>query len=157
MDLAKLRARIEEHEGRRHRMYRDSRGIATVGIGFNLTRGDAPAKLNQVGADWDKVLIGKESLSDAQVEKLLDLCLDEAIADAAWLVHKWGTLPETVQLVMVDLAFNLGRGKLETFRRFLRAINDRDWKTAAAELVASKWYHQTGVRARKLVAELAAV
>jgi len=41
------------------------------------------------------------------------------------------------------MAFNLGARLLE-FKKFLAAYNARDWKTAADEMMASKWANQVG-------------
>ena len=47
---------IKKHEGHKNHVYLDSEGKKTVGIGFNLTRPDAPAILKSIGADYDKVI-----------------------------------------------------------------------------------------------------
>lgn len=45
-------------------MYKDSLGIPTIGIGFNLKRSDAPKLIAGVGANYNKILAGSECLND---------------------------------------------------------------------------------------------
>ena len=47
LDLPRLRAAIERHEGRRKLAYRDSEGILTVGVGNNLEVDSAEQDLDR--------------------------------------------------------------------------------------------------------------
>jgi GH24 family phage-related lysozyme (muramidase) len=49
------------------KVYLDSRGIKTIGHGFNLERTGARAAIKAVGADYDRILNGTDSLTDAQI------------------------------------------------------------------------------------------
>ena len=62
---------MKKHEGVRSKKYIDSRGIPTVGVGFNLKRSDADQKLKSVGANPIKVKQGKQELTNNQIETLL--------------------------------------------------------------------------------------
>ncbi len=156
MDMAALRARTERYEGRRATMYLCPAGKPTVGVGFNLRRADARKKLASIGADLDAVMAGRP-LTEPQIERLLDLCLEDAIAGASALVRRWPSLPVTVREVLVDLVFNMGSAKVAGFPAFLAAIEAGDWSKAADELVDSRWYRQVGRRSREIVAELRSV
>ncbi len=56
---------------------------------------------------------------------------------------------ETRERALVNMAFNLG-GRLAGFKKFLKAVNARDWPTAAVEMMDSKWATQVGDRATRL-------
>jgi len=58
---------------------------------------------------------------------------------------------EAVQLVLVDMRFNLGPGRFRHFKKMIAAVNDQDFGRAAAEMKDSRWYTQVGQRARTLV------
>jgi lysozyme len=68
-------------------------------------------------------------------------------------------LSETRQLVLADMAFNLGvgpseedkDGKLLTFKNTLRAMQEGRYEDAAKGMEDSPWYRQVGRRAVKLV------
>ena len=72
---------IERHEGRRNEVYKDSLGIPTIGIGYNLRNATAKEDLAKVGANLKEVLRGKQ-LSDDQVNELFRMSLDRALKDA---------------------------------------------------------------------------
>ncbi len=57
-------------------------------------------------------------------------------------------MPPQVRLVLTDMAFNLGIKGLKGFKKMLQALRDEDYKLAAEELRDSKYYNQTGRRAR---------
>ena len=70
---------IEQHEGRRAKVYLDTAGHPTVGIGFNLDRADAGAKLSALGLDPGAVREGAVTLTDDQVDELFEPDLATAI------------------------------------------------------------------------------
>ena len=60
-----------------------------------------------------------------------------------------GGLPERVQRVVVNLAFQLGQSRLGKFVRFQAALEQGDWRGAARELEDSRLYRQTPKRVRR--------
>ena len=52
--------------------------------------------------------------------------------------------------VLVNMCFNLGAARLGTFKRFLAALDRRDFNAAADEMQDSLWYRQVGKRAERL-------
>ena len=66
---------IKKHEGHKNHVYLDSLGKKTIGIGFNLTRPDAPAILKSVGADYNKVIIGQQDLTDVLAKTLFQIII----------------------------------------------------------------------------------
>ena len=140
---------IEPHEGRRNVAYRDTVGIPTVGVGFNLNREDAPALLASVDADLARVVAGTP-LTNEQINSLFRHDVTSAMRVAANSVNGFQSLPAPVQQVLVDMAFNLGPTRLRGFRNMLDAINHRDYGRAADEMVNSRWYSQVGNRSREL-------
>ena len=140
---------IEPHEGRRSKVYLDTKGIPTVGIGFNLRRSDAGPKLKALGRDIKKIMSGQE-LTNQEIDQLFKSDVRSAIAHANAFTDL-SKHPKDVQLVLVDMAFNLGPEKLAQFRNFRMALNVKDYKKASKEMINSSWYHQVGNRSKKLV------
>lgn len=140
-------ALVMRHEGRRPCVYRDSRGIPTVGYGLNLQRSDAPAILGQLGISYDAVLRGKRCLSDAEMNTILQKDLDGWVtATCTRLATGWWSLPQPVQAVLKDMTFNLGSAGVSDFKRMWQAINAKNWRSAADEMVDSDWCRQVGSR-----------
>ncbi len=123
---AALVAQLERHEGKRLFPYLDTVGKWTVGIGRNLTdRGISEADCYR----W--------------LREDIDLAIRELTARYAW----FPLLDEVRQRVLIDMHVNLGMQRLKGFRKFLAAVERGDWRTAAAEMLDSKWARQVGRRA----------
>ena len=56
---------------------------------------------------------------------------------------------EIVQLVLCDMAFNLGLPKLKQFKLMLAAIESGDMEAAASELLDSNYARQVPNRAKR--------
>lgn len=142
---------IETHEGYRNKVYLDSLGIPTIGIGFNLLRPDAKAVLNRLGLDYNKVLSGQTILTDDQVKEIFQICLKIAYADVKKYIPSFDTLPKNIKLGLIDLSFNLGYNRLNKFVKTREYILKKDFKSAANELKNSKWSTQVGNRAKSII------
>lgn len=101
------------------------KGNPTIGIGRNLASTGitaaeatmlATADINRVAGDLDKAL--------------------------PW----WRGLSAGRQRQMMDLAFNMGPGRLMEFTHFLAAMQAGQWQDAVNELEQSEWWHQVGQR-----------
>ena len=142
--------RIKKHEGVKPKKYTDSRGIPTVGVGFNLRRPDADKKLKSVGANPIKVKQGKQSLTDYQMDTLLMGDLKTANQSASELVPNITSHPDRIQGVLTEMAFNLGKKGLSEFKNFLGLINTKKYDEASKEMLRSTWGKQVGKRAQTL-------
>ncbi len=140
---------VSRHEGSRSRVYDDSAGHPTVGIGFNLDRADARTAITNLGVDYDALRSGAVELTDQQVTQLFDRDLNQAVAAAERTVSNFNDLPANVQLVVVDMVFNLGEAGFSRFANAIEAIEARDFQRAATEMQDSAWYRQTGTRAQE--------
>ena len=147
---------IEPHEGRRNKVYSDSRGIPTIGIGFNLLRRDAPERLQKMGRDYDRIRSGQEQLTDQEINELFKTDIGSAHWNANAFVDFAGQ-PKEVQLILTDMAFNLGANGLNKFRELQKALNEKDYQRAAQEMINSRWYGQVGNRSKKLVKMMASL
>jgi lysozyme len=58
--------------------------------------------------------------------------------------------PDNIQVVLVNMCFNLGAPRLSKFKKFITAINDEQWIEAAVEMMDSRWARQVGPRAERL-------
>ncbi len=140
---------LRRNEGVRTAAYRDSLGIPTIGVGFNLKRKDARAVLADLGVSYDEVIAGK-AMSDVDVSRLLRFCIDECVADVRALVPTLDDMPIEAQLVLIDLRFNVGPKSFRGFnspRGTLFLFRNGHYKGAAIQLEGSKWARQVGSRA----------
>jgi len=121
-DLARLKRQLELHEGRRRRVYPDTRGIITVGIGRNLMAA---------------------SFSDDEIDLMFENDVARAIALLEHRAPWFRELDVVRQRVLIDMAFNLG-DRLFGFVNFLEAVRRRNWKRAVLEMQQSRWAFQVG-------------
>jgi len=143
MDLPLLEVELRRDEGIRYTRYIDTEGNPTCGVGHNLNASPLP-----IG--W------KFPLTDAQVDQLL--AHDLTVTFAALDLHLpwWRKLDEVRQRVVANLCFNMGIGDAATgkgllgFKNALGAMQRGSYAVAAAAMMASKWYAQTGDRAKRL-------
>lgn len=153
MDMGQARAWISRWEGRRNKTYIDTQGHPTVGVGFNLDAAGASAAIAALGLNYNQVRSGQQSLTDAQIDTLLDGSLTTAVQGAQGSVVNFNTqLSNDRQIVVVDMVFNLGAPKFSQFVLTIQAINNQDWATASQQMQQSAWYGQVGDRAKADVA-----
>ena len=130
MNVEKIRALLTLHEGRRNKMYLDSRGIQTIGIGHNLR---------------------DRTISDRAVDLIFEDDLDEHVADL-FRVFPWAKdLDEVRQAAAIDLVFNMGIQTLSTFKNTMAAFRVGNWEATALGLENSRWYTQVATRAPRIV------
>ena len=147
MDQTLIENLIAKHEGRRAKVYPDSRGIPTIGIGWNLTDKDSQDICDHFGLSLPGLLDGSILLTDAQIDEVFDYQLHEAISEAMSILPNFNTMPDTVQAVVVDLLFNMGLPRFSQFYNTILSLKNGNWEAAAENLRHSLWYTQVGHRA----------
>lgn len=140
MNIEKLRADLELDEGVKHEIYLDHLGLPTFGIGHLVTDSD-PEHGEDVGTP----------VSDDRVAEAFEQDIQITIEDCHKLYPDFSELPEEAQLVIANMCFNLGYPRLSKFKGMKRGVDNRDWDTAADEMVDSAWYRQVTNRAQRLV------
>ena len=152
------KTRIKRHEGVRLNAYKDSLGIWTIGVGFNLERQGANDALKKHGINPDMIWAaieearkaGRKStaplINDAQVDALLEDDVRDCLTDLRQLVPGFDAYPQSAQEVLADMRFQLGPARLRAFKNTVKAFQDRRWKDATAGMRASLAYKQTPER-----------
>lgn len=149
--ISSIIERVKKHEGVKFQRYLDSRGIPTVGVGFNLKREDADEKLKKIGLNATKVKKGSQKLTLQQVENLLVLDLENALAGARRILGPSSTNMSLPALgVLTEMVFNLGTTGVLKFDLFLKYFKIKKFRKAASEMLKSRWARQVGERAKNL-------
>lgn len=86
------------------------------------------------------------TLSDIQINTLFEHDLLESETYAKRFFSAFDELSAMRQIVLVDMAFNLGYTKLCKFVRFNAALVCQDYDTAANEMMNSAWAKQVKIR-----------
>jgi lysozyme len=131
-------------EGVVYEIYLDHLGYPTLGVGHLILENDLEHG-QEVGTE----------VSEQRVRNLFGVDLNTAIKECEVLYDDcWQVLPEAVQEILVNMMFNMGRPRLSKFKKMNAAIREGDWKTASVEGRDSRWYHQVGNRANRLMSRL---
>jgi GH24 family phage-related lysozyme (muramidase) len=140
MDLDMLKEQIIQDEGQCLAVYKCTEGHKTVGVGHMLKRIDPEFDFN-VG----------DTITQERSDELLEQDLDMTIKDCIHAIPTWDYLPEEVQLICANMIFNLGRSRFMEFALFRRALQNQDWKEAAAQMTDSLWHRQLPNRSTRLI------
>ncbi len=133
IDDEPLRQRLRLDEGVRLKMYQDSEGHNTIGVGRNL---DA------------------KGINPDECDLMLSNDIGDALRDAQ--SFPWfPVLNHARQRVIVNMLFNMGLSRFKTFKKMIAAIERHEFTTASDEMLDSKWSTQVGPRARRLAAQMA--
>ena len=149
-DRFKLMEKLIAHEGLRLTVYKDSLGIDTVGIGRNLQdRGISKEELDELDIpSIDHVYEYGITEADAMFLAQNDVqIVEEELLRAHPCVED---LDAVRQLVLVDMAFNMGVPRLCKFKKMWNAIHERKFDIAAKEMLDSRWATQVKSRSTKL-------
>jgi|TARA_R100000030_G_scaffold67700_1_gene51654 lysozyme len=139
MDRARLLEELMLDEGVIHEIYNDHLGYPTFGVGHLITEKDE---------EHGKPL--GTPVSEERVTECLNADVDIVCAELDKNMEWWRELNDTRQRVMANMCFNLGYPRLSKFKKFLAAVQEEDWETAAVEMMDSKWATQVGDRAVRL-------
>ena len=139
------------NEGNKPKVYEDSKGNRTIGIGFNLEDAGNKRFLKEQGIDINELFRGRE-LTDKETKILYNHSLRQAFADAQKFDPDLAKRPEAARMAIVDMAFNLGLTKLNKFKKMKAGLMNNDYQTAADEMVDSNWYKQVKSRGPRMVA-----
>ena len=138
------------HEGLRLQVYQDTLGIDTIGIGRNLEdRGITDEELDWMDMpSMDAVYEHGISEADAMYLAQNDVqIVEEELLRAHPCVED---LDAVRQLVVMDMAFNMGVPRLCKFKKMWNAIHEKKFDLAAKEMLDSRWATQVKSRAVKL-------
>ena len=130
MNYTKIKDQLIKHEGLRLKPYKCTAGKLTIGVGRNL---------DDVG------------ISEQEALDMLFNDVGKCLSDLREIFRQFDQLPENIQLVLVDMRFQLGPSRFRAFKAMIRAVNGLDWDEMARQMKASAWYLQVKNRADNLI------
>jgi len=138
IDLTKnFKDRVRLHEGCVEIVYLDSLGKATIGIGHLVQPHEKERYKEGV------------TLSQQEIDDLFDIDLNRAAAGAEELIGDI-ELPSVIELVLVEMVFQLGKKGVSKFKGMWKALSEKDFVQAAIEMRDSRWKLQTPGRCESL-------
>lgn len=147
MNINRLIDDLTHDEGIIHKVYLDSLGYKTLGIGHLITENDPQWIQNlKVGDPVPEAIIYSYFLKD----------VSKAIKNAHDIfgVEDWEKLPPAAQEVFINMTFNLGKGGFSKFRNTIKNAKKHDWEKVAEGMSKSLWARQVKSRAKRLIARI---
>ena len=125
---------IKQDKGLRLFPYRCPAGKLTIGFGRNLE---------------DRGISGLEAEALLQADIVT---VKHALEKRLGEVYK--TLDASRQSVLIQMGFQLGIEGMLAFKKMIQALKAKDYETASAEMLDSKWAKQTPGRAKRLAGQM---
>ena len=126
----KLKEILIQDEGMVLTPYLDSVGKLTIGVGRNISDN---------GITEDEALY----ILDNDIQSVLRFC-------EVFFRSIWNDLSEARKIVLASMVFNLGGTRIQSFKRMIQALYDKDYHQASAQMLDSKWAKQVKGRAVRL-------
>ena len=137
-----------------HVAYRDSKGIATIGYGFNLQDGAAAGVLRLVTTKTTADLIEKtQFLTEEEAQSLLLLAENVAITGVRSFFPDFDAIDLPRRVVLASMVYQFGAGGFGKFRRLIPAVEGRDWPTTVLSMEQSQWYKSDSPKRARRMAE----
>lgn len=147
------------NEGLKLKAYDCTSKKRTIGIGRNFQ--DVPFSMQEcielfgttsISFNTANQILSNRGITKEQAYMLLNnditKCIKQLERQPFW---KSVVDDENRKNAIIDLCFNMGINRLLEFKKTLAAITNKDWKTAADNLIDSKWYTQVGDRGDRIV------
>lgn len=140
MNYRNIETQLCLHEGVKLRVYKDTKGYDTLGVGYNVAARGMDEFERIIGR---KVVLSRTSDCITREEAMQVLGADVARVEKAVVLHfpTYLQLNEVRQRVVLDMAFNLGMKAL-AFKACIADVEHSDWSGAAKELFRSEWAYQ---------------
>jgi lysozyme len=141
MNLERLMESVKEHEGYRNKVYLDTLGKRTVGVGHLC-----------VEDFWEDDKEYEESF----LMEILQKDLQEAIRGAKELMdkHDCSDVDERAEEIIIEMVFQLGMKGVSKFKNMWKALSEHNYTGASYEMLDSKWAKQTPNRAKNMAAKM---
>ena len=142
MDMDRLLQSVKKHEGYRNKVYLDTLGKRTVGVGHLC-----------VEDFWED----DKEYEEKFLMTILKHDLQTAIKGADRVLVECPVLDDLAEEIIIEMVFQLGETGVSKFKNMIKALKIPDYQTAAIEMLDSKWAKQTPERAAGMSSEMAAL
>ena len=135
-DRSFAKGMIKQHEGLKLKVYKDTKGLKTIGYG-HLIDADSPT-------DIRSLKIG-DSITEERADQLFDMDFDDHL-NAARQIPGFFKATKKQQAGLIDLTFNMGPNWYKSFPNFVKAFDEGDYQEAAKQLEYADPINRPGVK-----------
>jgi lysozyme len=135
MDMDRLLESVKKHEGYRNKVYLDTLGKRTVGVGHLC-----------VEDFWED----DKEYEEKFLMTILEHDLSTAIKGANELMAENGCMDmnEKAHEIIIEMIFQLGKTGVSKFKNMWKALSELNYVGASYEMLDSRWAKQTPNRAK---------
>ena len=144
MNMDRLLASVKKHEGYRNKVYLDTLGKRTVGVGHLC-----------VEDFWED----DKEYEEKFLMTILEHDLETAIKGAKDLMSENGCMDieEVAEEIIIEMIFQLGKTGVSKFKNMWKHLSALEYSDAASEMLDSRWAKQTPNRAQGMSAQMAGI
>ena len=144
MNMDRLKDSVKQHEGYRNKVYLDTLGKRTVGVGHLC-----------VEDFWED----DKEYDEKFLLEILEKDLQEAIRGARSLMeeHDCADIDEQAEELLIEMVFQLGKNGVSKFRNMWKALAEKNYIGASYEMLDSRWAKQTPNRAKDMAQVMKAI
>ena len=144
MDMDRLKDSVKQHEGYRNKVYLDTLGKRTVGVGHLC-----------VEDFWED----DKEYDEKFLLEILEKDLQQAIRGARSLMedHGCADIDEQAEEILIEMVFQLGKTGVSKFRKMWDALAEKNYIGASYEMLDSRWAKQTPNRAKDMAQIMKAI
>ena len=137
MDMDRLLESVKKHEGYRNKVYLDTLGKRTVGVGHLC-----------VEDFWED----DKEYEEKFLMTILEHDLQTAIKGAKELMedHGCADINEKAEELLIEMVFQLGMTGVSKFKNMWKALAELNYVGASYEMLDSRWAKQTPNRAKAM-------
>ena len=137
MNLERLLESVKKHEGYRNKVYLDTLGKRTVGVGHLC-----------VEDFWED----DKEYEEKFLMTILERDLQTAIKSAKQLIEEFGCddIDEQAEEILIEMVFQLGKTGVSKFKNMWKALAEKNYIGASYEMLDSRWAKQTPNRAKAM-------
>ncbi len=144
---------IRYDEGSEEELYRDNLGYFTIGIGHLVTKENCSKEraIKILDSQLNRVTNGRVTASEISMMFNVDLLTVQQGIRRSSFGSVYEGLDTVRRMALVNMSFQLGLNGLSKFKKFLAALDRKDWDGAAKEGFNSTWAKQTPNRAKRVM------
>ena len=137
MNMERLMESVKKHEGYRNKVYLDTLGKRTVGVGHLC-----------VEDFWED----DKEYEEKFLMTILEHDLQTAIKGAKELMedHGCADIDEQAEEILIEMVFQLGKNGVSKFKNMWKALAEKNYIGASYEMLDSRWAKQTPNRAKAM-------
>ena len=137
MNMDRLLESVKKHEGYRNKVYLDTLGKRTVGVGHLC-----------VENFWED----DKEYEEKFLMEILEKDLQQAIRGARSLMEDHGCtdIDEQAEEILIEMVFQLGMTGVSKFKNMWKALAEKNYIGASYEMLDSRWSKQTPNRAKAM-------